>query len=185
MRKLPVILAAVALILVSASAATRSPKGDIARGLDIFTAVYKNLQTSYVDTVDAEKSINTAIAAMLDEIDPYTEYIPESEQQDFRSISTGEYGGIGMVVDGHIWTPDRNWGYIQFKSPGEVTDKYVEYANELARLAKAGFTGAVYTQTTDVEMEVNGLMTYDRKVIKVDEDRVARANRAVCESLNK
>ncbi len=98
MRKLPVILAAVALILVSASAATRSPKGDIARGLDIFTAVYKNLQTSYVDTVDAEKSINTAIAAMLDEIDPYTEYIPESEQQDFRSISTGEYGGIGSYI---------------------------------------------------------------------------------------
>lgn len=102
-----------------------------------------------------------------------------------RANVLGEYGGIGMVVDGHIWTPDRNWGYIQFKSPGEVTDKYVEYANELARLAKAGFTGAVYTQTTDVEMEVNGLMTYDRKVIKVDEGRVARANRAVCESLNK
>ena len=102
-----------------------------------------------------------------------------------RANVLGEYGGIGMVVDGHIWTPDRNWGYIQFKSPGEVTDKYVEYANELARLAKAGFTGAVYTQTTDVEMEVNGLMTYDRKVIKIDEDRVARANRAVCESLNK
>ena len=102
-----------------------------------------------------------------------------------RANVLGEYGGIGMVVDGHIWTPDRNWGYIQFKSPGEVTDKYVEYANELARLAKAGFTGAVYTQTTDVEMEVNGLMTYYRKVIKVDEDRVARANRAVCESLNK
>ena len=102
-----------------------------------------------------------------------------------RANVLGEYGGIGMVVDGHIWTPDRNWGYIQFKSPGEVTDKYVEYANELARLAKAGFTGAVYTQTTDVEMEVNGLMTYDRKVIKVDEDRAARANRAVCESLNK
>ena len=102
-----------------------------------------------------------------------------------RANVLGEYVGIGMVVDGHIWTPDRNWGYIQFKSPGEVTDKYVEYANELARLAKAGFTGAVYTQTTDVEMEVNGLMTYDRKVIKVDEDRVARANRAVCESLNK
>ena len=102
-----------------------------------------------------------------------------------RANVLGEYGGIGMVVDGHIWTPDRNWGYIQFKSPGEVTDKYVEYANELARLAKAGFTGAVYTQTTDVEMEVNGLMTYDRKVIKVDEDRVARATRAVWESFKK
>lgn len=98
MRKLPLILFAAAVVLVSATAATRSSKGDIARGLDIFSAVYKNLQTSYVDTIDAEKSINTAIAAMLDEIDPYTEYIPESEQQEFRSISTGEYGGIGSYI---------------------------------------------------------------------------------------
>ena len=95
----------------------------------------------------------------------------------------GEYGGIGMVVNDHIWTPDQNWGYIQFKSPDEVTDKYVEYAEELKRLAENGFSAAVYTQTTDVEMEVNGLMTYDRKVIKVNEDRVRKANKALTECL--
>ena len=96
-----------------------------------------------------------------------------------RANALGEYGGIGLVIEDHIWTPDRNWGYVQFKSPKEVTDEYVKYADELLRLAEAGFTAAVYTQTTDVEVEVNGLMTYDRKVIKVDEDRVRAANKAL------
>lgn len=97
----------------------------------------------------------------------------------------GEYGGIGYVVDGHIWTPERNWGYIQFKTPKEVTDEYVKYANQLKDLVSKGFSAAVYTQTTDVEVEVNGLMTYDRKVMKVDEDRVREANHSLCSSLEK
>lgn len=96
-----------------------------------------------------------------------------------RANVLGEYGGIGMVVDSHIWTPDRNWGYVQYKTPEEVTKQYVEYADELARLADRGFTGGVYTQTTDVEVEVNGLMTYDRKVVKMDEDKVREANRKI------
>ena len=79
MRKLPVIfaVAAIASALVS-FAATRSSKGDISRNLDIFTSIYKALQTNYVDSIDADKSMNTAIGAMLNEIDPYTEYISMS-----------------------------------------------------------------------------------------------------------
>ncbi len=100
-----------------------------------------------------------------------------------RANALGEYGGIGLVIEDHIWAPDRNWGYISFKTPGEVTDEYVRYAEELRRLADVGFTAAVYTQTTDVEVEVNGLMTYDRKVIKIDEDRVRKANKALTSSL--
>lgn len=98
MRKLPILLMGASAAAIVAGAATRSPKNDISRNLDIFTAVYKNLQTSYVDSIDADKSINTAIAAMLNEIDPYTEYIPESEQEEFMTISTGEYGGIGSYI---------------------------------------------------------------------------------------
>ena len=96
-----------------------------------------------------------------------------------RANVLGEYGGIGLVVEGHIWAPDRNWGYVQFKTPAEVTDKYVEFADELKNFADKGFTAAVYTQTTDVEIEVNGLMTYDRKVVKVEEDRVRKANKSL------
>lgn len=101
-----------------------------------------------------------------------------------RANVLGEYGGIGYVIPDHIWAPDRNWGYIQFNSPKAVTDEYVKYAEELLKLAEKGFTGAVYTQTTDVEIEVNGLMTYDRKKIKVEEDRVRDVNSRLCNSLN-
>lgn len=102
-----------------------------------------------------------------------------------RATVLGEYGGIGWVVQGHIWEPDCNWGYIQFNSSKEVTDEYVKYAEKLYDLIPRGFSAAVYTQTTDVEVEVNGLMTYDRKVIKLDEKRVREINRKLCESLNK
>ena len=102
-----------------------------------------------------------------------------------RATVLGEYGGIGWVVQGHFWEPDRNWGYIQFNSSKEVTDEYVKYAEKLYDLIPRGFSAAVYTQTTDVEVEVNGLMTYDRKVIKLDEKRVREINRKLCESLNK
>ena len=66
-------------------------------------------------------------------------------------------------MKGHLWEPDRNWGYIRLNSPKEVTDEYEKYAEMLYKLIGRGFSAGVYTQTTDVEMEVNGLMTYDRK----------------------
>ena len=82
MRKLPVIFAAAIASAIVSFAATRSPKGDISRNIDIFTSIYKVLQTNYVDSIDADKSMNTAIGAMLNEIDPYTEYISEADQDD-------------------------------------------------------------------------------------------------------
>ncbi len=100
-----------------------------------------------------------------------------------RANVLGEYGGIGMVLKEHVWEPNRNWGYVQFNSSKEVTDEYVKYAEMLIDYIGKGFTGAVYTQTTDVEIEVNGLMTYDRKVIKVDEARVREINQRICNSL--
>ena len=96
----------------------------------------------------------------------------------------GEYGGIGLALDGHLWWNNRNWGYIQFKSSDEVTAEYVKYAKELKTLVKKGFSAAVYTQTTAVECEVNGLMTYDRKVIKINEDAVRKINKEVIDSMN-
>ena len=102
-----------------------------------------------------------------------------------RANALGEYGGIGLPLDGHLWQPDRNWGYVQFKNAKEVTDEYIKYAEQLKKMIKAGFSAAVYTQTTDVEIEVNGLITYDRKVVKVDEDRIRKINLEICNSLNK
>lgn len=97
----------------------------------------------------------------------------------------GEYGGIGYVVKDHLWEPKRNWGYVQFNSSEEVTDRYILYAKELLKLIDKGFSAAVYTQITDVEIEINGLMTYDRKVIKVNEKSIREMNQSICESLSK
>ncbi len=101
-----------------------------------------------------------------------------------RPTVLGEYGGIGLALEGHLWSTDKNWGYIQFKDSKSVTDQYVSYAETLLKMIKTGFSAAVYTQTTDVEGEVNGLMTYDRKVIKMDEQRIREINRRICNSLN-
>ena len=95
----------------------------------------------------------------------------------------GEYGGIGWPVEGHLWQPDRNWGYVQYKNADEVLDTYEAYAEQLIGLIDDGFAAAVYTQTTDVEIEVNGLMTYDRKIIKLDMDRLNTINRKVITSM--
>lgn len=98
MKKLLYIFVFIAFASLLATAATRSKKADIAKGVDIFSAVMKEVQTYYVDTVDVEKSVNTAIAAMLDQLDPYTEYIPQSAQEDFKSMTSGEYAGIGSYI---------------------------------------------------------------------------------------
>lgn len=101
-----------------------------------------------------------------------------------RATVLGEYGGIGWANKEHLWEPNRNWGYVQFNSAKEVTDEYVKYAEELKQLIRQGFSAAVYTQTTDVEIEVNGLMTYDRKLVKVEEARVRKVNQEICNILN-
>ena len=101
-----------------------------------------------------------------------------------RATVLGEYGGIGWAIKEHLWEPDRNWGYVQFNSEKEVTDEYVKYAEQLKQLIRQGFSAAVYTQTTDVEVEVNGLMTYDRAVVKMDEARIRKVNQEICRILD-
>ncbi len=100
-----------------------------------------------------------------------------------RVTVLGEYGGIGRKVEGHTWVKDQGWGYVEFDSEEKVTDTYVEYANQLYYMVPQGFSAAVYTQTTDCETELNGLMTYDRKVIKLDKKRLLEINRKISHAL--
>ena len=102
-----------------------------------------------------------------------------------RVTVMGEYGGIGLVVADHLWEPDRNWGYVQFKNSDEATEAYLKYTNMLKDMIERGFSAGVYTQTSDVEVEVNGLMTYDRKVIKLNEQKIRELNQSICHSLDK
>ena len=95
----------------------------------------------------------------------------------------GEYGGIGLPIEGHLWQADKNWGYVQYKNGDEVLAEYTDFAEQLKQLIKQGCSAAVYTQTTDVEIEVNGLMTYDRKVIKMDEKKLRAVNEGIIKSM--
>ena len=84
-----------------------------------------------------------------------------------KALVLGEYGGLGLPVEGHVWQQKDNWGYQSFKTRGELLKRYSSFIDKIPALIAAGLSAAVYTQTTDVEVEVNGLMTYDRKVIKI------------------
>ena len=95
----------------------------------------------------------------------------------------GEYGGIGLPIEGHLWQADKNWGYVQYKNGDEVLAEYANFAEQLKLLVKQGCCAAVYTQTTDVEIEVNGLMTYDRKIIKMDEKKLRAVNEGIIKSM--
>jgi len=100
-----------------------------------------------------------------------------------RIMVLGEYGGIGRYVDGHMWNIERKWGYVKIDSKEDATNEYVKYARELEMLIPRGYSAGVYTQTTDVEGEMNGLMTYDRKVMKMDEKKIRAINQEVINSL--
>lgn len=89
-----------------------------------------------------------------------------------QAIVLGEYGGLGLPVEGHTWQEKNNWGYQSFKDANALFDKYSSFITTMTDLIKTGLSAAVYTQTTDVEIETNGLMTYDRKVMKIPVDKL-------------
>ena len=98
----------------------------------------------------------------------------------------GEYGGIGLPIEGHTWNIDNKWGYGKVKEDKEqLMKQYEDFAQMLKVFVTTGCAAAVYTQTTDVEGEVTGLMTYDRKVVKVDIPAFAEINRSVIETMSK
>jgi len=84
-----------------------------------------------------------------------------------RASVLGEFGGLGLPLEGHSWLEKGNWGYRSFKNNDELIDAYSQVISRLRPLIGEGLCAAVYTQTTDVEVEVNGMMTYDRAVEKI------------------
>jgi carboxyl-terminal processing protease len=99
--KRPVLIWVSALLLAGSIVAFQT-KNDrlfaIAKSIDIFAALIRELDTYYVDQIDPEKLLTVGIQAMLEELDPYTEYIPEEESDDFRMLTTGEYAGVGALI---------------------------------------------------------------------------------------
>ncbi|WP_206108242.1 glycoside hydrolase family 2 protein [Paludisphaera soli] len=93
-----------------------------------------------------------------------------------RAAVLGEFGGLGLPTEGHVLLEKGNWGYVSFKNPEELGARYLGLVDRLKVLAGLGLGAAVYTQTTDVEIEVNGFMTYDREVMKFPVEAVASAH---------
>ncbi len=98
-----------------------------------------------------------------------------------RAGVLGEFGGLGLPMPDHTWQTKANWSYKELKNRDDLTNAYLDLIDKLKPLiASSGLSAAVYTQTTDVEIELNGLMTYDRAITKMDADRVSAANGQIC-----
>jgi beta-galactosidase/beta-glucuronidase len=96
-----------------------------------------------------------------------------------RALVLGEFGGLGLKIDGHTWTA-QTWGYRGVADNDALTRQYQELLARTHELKESsGLSAAIYTQITDVETECNGLLTYDRQIIKADVDAIAAANRGM------
>jgi beta-galactosidase/beta-glucuronidase len=99
-----------------------------------------------------------------------------------RGVILSEFGAYTLKVNGHLWRPEANFGFRKFDNSEDLTDAYLELLEtQLKPWIEQGLSGAVYTQTTDVEIEVNGYLTYDREVGKMDFEKVAEAHRKLIE----
>lgn len=101
--------------------------------------------------------------------------MPKVEEK--RAVVLGEFGGLGLPLEGHTWQSKDNWGYRSYQSKEALNSAYHQLIDRLRLLIGEGLSAAVYTQTTDVEIEVNGFLTYDREVLKLDLERAQQAHR--------
>lgn len=109
--------------------------------------------------------------------------IPNSNEN--RAISLGEFGGKGLFMRGHMW-PVYNDAYEMMLNKEHLTDTYILMLTRLEQMIKYfGLSAAIYTQTTDVEHEINGLVTYDRKIEKMNINKIQSINKAIIESTRK
>jgi hypothetical protein len=95
-----------------------------------------------------------------------------------RAIVLGEFGGLGLPLDGHTWQ-QKSWGYQSFSTNDSLFRRYSSMIDRLKEFIPIGLSAAVYTQTTDVEGEVNGFMTYDRKVLKMPLEKLRAVNKSL------
>ena len=136
--------------------------------------------TDYVRTLDFTRLIDSAsgwvdkgcgdIADIHDYLGPA---IPKNDKK--RVLALGEFGGLGLVIEDHVWKNAKPWAYKIMKNKDDFLKKYEEIINKTLEMTKKGLSAAIYTQITDVEKEVNGLLTYNR-LQKVKEEKLRNIN---------
>ena len=138
--------------------------------------------SAWVKQLDPSRLVNNASGwtdkNAGDVLDIHNYPTPKSPQPDsIRAIALGEFGGLGLAVDGHTWKKEH-WGYQGMANVEQLTSRYERFMQQVYALKDTpGLSAAIYTQTTDVEIECNGLMTYDRAMVKPVLQRVAAANK--------
>jgi len=151
---------------------------EISKNLEIFTELYKELNIYYVDDTQPGKLMKTGIDAMLSSLDPYTQYIPESDMEDYRFMTTGQYGGIGALIkrqDDHVFVSEPYEGYPAMKAGIWAGDEIVEVdgrkivgmnTEEVSKLLKgqAGSTVHVITQRKGMEPVTHDLLREEIKI---------------------
>ena len=130
---------------------------EISKNLDIFTSLFKELNIYYVDETDSGDLMKTAIDAMLESLDPYTTYIPESEKEDFEFMTTGQYGGIGAVImsrDNFVFIREPYEGFPADKSGLKAGDKIVEIEGKTAKGKSTSDISKMLKGQADTDVEV-------------------------------
>lgn len=94
-----------------------------------------------------------------------------------RALALSEFGGIGLRVDGHLWQQDKLFAYKKVESRTELTAWYLRLMHELEEMKSVGLSAAIYTELTDVEYEINGYLTYDRAICKMDVEELRKAHK--------
>jgi beta-galactosidase/beta-glucuronidase len=136
--------------------------------------------------IDPTRPINSASGGNFygvgDILDVHSYPDPTIPRRDrHQAIVCGEFGGLGLPVKGHTWLDEGNWGYRSFETEEALQDAYLEKLAMLKPMIAEGLAAAIYTQITDVEVEVNGLLTYDREIVKLNQEVIGKANRSLHE----
>lgn len=141
--------------------------------------------TDFIGALDNTRLINSA-SGWLDkktgDIVDIHKYpgpaIPDLENEE-RIAVLGEFGGLGLSVKDHMWNKKFKWSYKKFSDMEELWANYKIILEETKKLIPEGLSAAVYTQTTDIEGEINGLLTYDREVLKFDKAKMSELNKSL------
>ena len=136
-----------------------------------------------IRTLDSLRLINAAsgwfdfgVGDICDRHSYPSPFMPNNTEFKSRPYVVGEFGGLGLEIENHMWKIRNKFVYRNFQDAFKLMKRYSRLISQLKKLISKGLCAAIYTQTTDVEGEVNGLLTYDRELIKMNEDKVRDLN---------
>lgn len=154
---------------------------DIAKSLDIFATLFKEVNTYYVDEVEPQKLIRVGINGMLESLDPYTDYIPEDEMEAFRITTTGQYGGVGALIgiinDKTVIThPYRN--FPAYKAGLRVGDEIVAIDGKVLKTRTTSDVSVLLKgqPKTEVEVKIKRSGQKEDLTFKIRRDRISVSN---------